>query len=118
MNELTLRLNHEPLPAEAAAQDLDDGGRLLARYTSLQAQKKALEEQMEDVKNELKALLDDGELVSTGAYFATYQENVRETFDWKKAAQNGLFTEEQARPFMKSTLVKSLVVKRHEEVQR
>jgi hypothetical protein len=67
-----------------------------------------------ELKEQIKERLEDGELVSDGHRYATYAESNRVTFDWKRAAMNGLFTEEQAKPFLKTTAVKSVTIKTKE----
>lgn len=117
--QLQQRLEEPQGTMNAAAQNLDlsEAERLCIAIRQQEAKVKAEEEKLTLLKDEAKELTRTGEIVggeSANGYY-TFTTEQRKTFDWKKAAMNGLFTEQQAAPFMKETTVEKFVFKKNEE---
>lgn len=55
--------------------------RLLEQYLSLSGQIKFLESELDKVKDAIRGWLDEGELVSDGKQYATYQKRVTYEYD-------------------------------------
>lgn len=110
LNFLQERLQ-EPSAVMKAGEGMTENERLFLELRQTEAAIKTLTEHKDKLKEEVKALVNDGEMVGNpelGHY--GYQDRVTTTFDWKAASMAGLFTTEQAAPFMKKTEVKALVL--------
>lgn len=117
MNDLQLRLREpEGLMVEQAA-DLTPEEKTTVLLRQLEAQKKQIETQIEAVKAEIKQGIENGLIYGSKEVGGTYEFQSRSTqsFDYKKAMMSGLFTLDQAEPFMSRKQSTALVFKPYKE---
>ena len=122
MSDLQLRLQEPDTTVANAVRQcgLTPEERIVARLREIEAQIKTLETEKDAIKAEIREGVKDGVVYGSteiGGYYTLESRN-SERFDWKKAAMSGLFTLDQAAPFIKRTTSEALVFKRLEREEK
>jgi hypothetical protein len=110
--------NFETPPEEQAvtAPALDSNDVLFIKRAQLKREEQAIKSQLKAVDEDIRDRIQDGERFAdetTELYLLPVETT---TFDWKAAVTAGLFTQEQAQPFLKRTLPTQLRTRKVEPV--
>jgi len=120
VSDLQLRLQEPETVMQQAAEGLDFIDRVAVRLREIDAEEKKLAKEKKELQEDvIRPALLDGEIIGGEHIKGTYELQPRktETFDWKAAVMNHLFTLEQAEQFIKRSETFALVFKPHKEGQ-